>query len=495
MREKEAEPAIPDLQIDQRLKTPLGTIVRDKNDLKQTGWAVLYPPGLDDRIRQNLQPLIQHRQAQVNHDKLFKVFDGETGYQPGDTAESWLRARGVTPNIVNPSLGVPYYVLIVGSPEQIPFRFQYALDLFWAVGRLWFDDPDDFRAYAESVIRYETMPEVSIRRQVGLFAPRHEFDKATQLFADDVAEPFAGGNPDLFLNQVEGVQVRPFIEEAATRQSLFNLLNGSVDMGQPALLFSGGHGMYFPSDDHKQAVSTGALLCQDWSGLGHVAREDYFEASDVPKNAKIHGLIHFMFACYGGGWPQFDTFRNFKDPEKQISPRPMIAKLPQALLAHRDGGALAVLAHIDRAWAYSFRAADLAQTQGFSSVLINLMSGDRIGEACDAFNMLQASTQQELNQFSPQSREGSASERVPTRQPMGCHERCAKLRRARRSCGASAHRRHGSRGQVSRHCVQRPIGACPGKETMLEFEGLVRTAGQTLKAPVPKYCRRGEGPF
>lgn len=401
VKEKEGEPSLSRLHLDLRLKTKLGTIVREKNNLKQTGWAVVYPYELDDQIKQNLDPLIQHRRAQVNNDKLFQVFDGERGYLPDDTAESWLRRRGVTLNIVNPSLGVPYYILLVGSAEQIPFSFQYSLDLFWAVGRLWFDEPDGFRAYAESVIRYETMAEVSVRKQVALFAPRHREDEATQLFVEDVAEPFAGENPDLFLNQVDGVQVKPFIEAAATRQSLFNLLDGSSGIGQPALLFSGGHGLYFSPEDPKHETSTGALLCQDWSGPGKLAREDYFEASDLPQNARIHGLIHFMFACYGGGWPQFDTFRDFNDPEAQISPRPRIAKLPQTLLSHPSGGALAVLAHIDRAWAYSFRAGSLAQTQGFSSILINLMSGDRIGEACDAFNLLQASSQQALNQLLP----------------------------------------------------------------------------------------------
>ena len=86
----------------------------------------------------------------------------------------------------------------------------------------------------------------------------------------------------------------------------------------------------------------------------------------MPANAKVHGLIHFVFACYGGGCPEFDNFnRTAKEPAR-IAPKPTLAKLPQALLG-REGGALAVLAHVERAWASSFRLGDNAQAQGFRS--------------------------------------------------------------------------------------------------------------------------------
>jgi hypothetical protein len=37
---------------------------------------------------------------------------------------------------------VPFYLLLVASPEEIPFEFQYLLDIYGDVGQLRFDDPD-----------------------------------------------------------------------------------------------------------------------------------------------------------------------------------------------------------------------------------------------------------------------------------------------------------------------------------------------------------------
>jgi hypothetical protein len=57
-------------------------------------------------------------------------------------------------------------------------------------------------------------------------------------------------------------------------------------------------------------------------------------------------------------------------------------------LAHQNGGALAVLAHIERAWAFGFQGdGGIPQIQGFRGVLSQLLRGDRIGQATDTFNM------------------------------------------------------------------------------------------------------------
>src|SRR5205823_5185221 len=122
---------------------------------------------------------------------------------------------------------------------------------------------------------------------------------------------------------------------------------------------------------------------------------------------KVHGMVHFPFACYGGGCPEFDNFNRVAEGEpKRIASKPMMGRLPQALLAHPDGGALAVLAHIDRAWAYSFRTGSQGQTQGFRDVLGRIMRGDRLGDATDQFNFRWAALSTDLSDLLEQNRKG-----------------------------------------------------------------------------------------
>ena len=130
-------------------------------------------------------------------------------------------------------------------------------------------------------------------------------------------------------------------------------------------------------------------MCQDWEGYGQIGEAEWFAAADLPDDARMHGMIHFLFACYGGGWEKLDTFRDGPGgTARQVALAPGVARLPQALLAHPNGGALAVLAHVDRAWSYSFRTLNNAnQNSGLREVVRCLLLGQRIGSATDRFNM------------------------------------------------------------------------------------------------------------
>jgi hypothetical protein len=369
----------------------------DANDLSQAGWAVMFAPGIDPAIKEALKPLLDRRKAQAG-DALYKVFEGATGYQAEDTALKWLKRQGVRLDVVDPGLGIPFYLLIVAPPEVIPFEFQYTLDLYWAVGRLWFPSVDQFRRYAESVVRYEDQPEVPTARQTALFAPQHDFDRATQLFVRQVATPLVNGTevtPPIGRRQK--FQLRPFLGEAATKSKLLEIFHGTIPGGSPAVLFSGSHGMQFEPEDARQPAAQGSMVCQDWGGLGSICEREWFAGADLPSDAKVLGLIHFLFACHGAGCPQFDNFDRLNNQPKPVAKQPLLAQLPQALLSHPQGGALAVLGHVERAWAFSF-CSDRggSQIQGFRDVLGRLFRGERIGQATDSFNMRWAALSTEL---------------------------------------------------------------------------------------------------
>ena len=368
----------------------------DPNKLDQSGWGVIFAPGVDQKIKDALAPLIEHRKASA---MPFQIYDGPTSVQPGESVLDWLGRQKVRMDVVDPDKGVPFYLLIVGPPDAIAFEFQYFLDIYWAVGRLWFDTADEFRQYAESVVRYETGAAVPTTRNLAMFATEHDFDNATQLFTRNVARPMSTGegtNP-MPIGKRQKFGLKTIFGETATKAGLDDLLSGRTECGSPSLLFSGSHGMEFSAEDPRQSANQGAIVCQDWGGYGKITESHWFAAQDVPADAKVHGMMHVFFACYGGGTPEGDNFDRMNNQPRKIAPKAFFSALPAKLLSHPNGGALAVLAHIERAWAYSFQGdKGGSQTQGFRDVIGRLMMGDRIGQATDAFNIRWAALSAQL---------------------------------------------------------------------------------------------------
>jgi len=165
----------------------------DPNDLAEAGWCVVFTKDADPALKQALEPLLKHREAQAG--RLFKVFDGVSGFLPGDDARKWIERQGAGFDVVDPEHGVPVYVLLVGSPVEIPFEFQYALDLYWNVGRLHFDTAAEYRSYAESVVAYETAATLPHKKRAAIFTVRNDGDRATSLLHNDLAMPIVTGTP------------------------------------------------------------------------------------------------------------------------------------------------------------------------------------------------------------------------------------------------------------------------------------------------------------
>ena len=64
-----------------------------------------------------------------------------------------------------------------------------------------------------------------------------------------------------------------------------------------------------------------------------------------------------------------------------------MARLPQSLMSHASGSALAIIAHIDRVWSMTFEQAEHeAHVAGFQALMEHIMAGDRVGHAVDRFN-------------------------------------------------------------------------------------------------------------
>lgn len=357
---------------------------RDTGNLAEAGWGIIFAHNADPGVREALGELLEHRrdQAAAVREERYREYLGEHGYWPGETAYGFLGRFGAGPGPANPDK-VPYYLLIVGDPEAIPYAFQYQLDVERAVGRIHFDTLEEYAQYARSVVQAETS--VQRPRRAVFFGVRNPDDPATTMSDAHLVTPLAQA-----LDASQGDWTIEHIRDDDASKARLQRLMGKDET--PALLFTASHGMGFPPEDPRLLPHQGALLCQDWPGpkqhRSEIPQDFYMAADDIDDDAHLLGMIGFHFACYGAGSPHLDDFahHSFQDVAP-IAPHAFVSKLPQRLLGHPKGGALAFVGHIERAWGYSFEWPGAGpQTDVFESTLHELMSGVPVGAALEYFN-------------------------------------------------------------------------------------------------------------
>lgn len=358
----------------------------DNAKLEQTGWSVIFPADLPqkslDAVKDALKPLLDHRKAQAGD--LYKEVSAADGYKNGETKNDFLKRFGRGPGPAVPEK-FPYYAMIVGSPETIPFTFQYQLDVQYAVGRIFFEKLEDYYQYAVSVVQAETKG-VSRGKKAAFFGVANPDDRATQMSAENLIKPLAEGFKTKEVAKGWEAKIVPPAE--SLKANLGNYMGGKET---PALLFTASHGMNFKAGDPRLLRHTGSLLCQDWPGPKArvpVTENHYFSADDIASDADVFGMLAFIFACYGGGIPKMDNFyRQAFGEQKEIAPYAFVSQLPLRLLSHPKGGALGVFAHVERAWGSSIMwDGSVRDVETFDSTISALLAGKPAGAATEYFN-------------------------------------------------------------------------------------------------------------
>ncbi len=345
----------------------------DVDDLASAGWGVVFGEDVGSGVREALRDLLDLRRRQVGRDD--GVVYREMEYWQGESASDFLDRNGAAPGAVDPQK-VPYYLLLVGDPESIPWSVQFELDVGYAVGRVAFPEPGDYQCYAHSVVAAEQ--EEPRPRQAALFGVAQ--DPLTDLFNRTLTGPLV----DRLTRRFRDWHLDVHRGDDAVKPQLARLLGGGAT---PALLFTMTHGLWFRPDSELQRARHGALLCQDWPGRGcKPNRDHYFSADDVGGEADLRGLIAFHLACCSAGTPQLDAFPQDWNERQRLAPEAFVSRLPQRLLSHPEGGALAVVGHVERAWEISFLWNEQKPDLGtFASALGELMRGRRVGCAMEVF--------------------------------------------------------------------------------------------------------------
>lgn len=367
--------------------------VRDSvraQDLRRSGWAVIYGEGVGDDVREALQPLVEIRRKQA----AGGFRDLTKGEMPrhGESRRKYFNRLGVrSGGSVDPNQ-LPYYLLLVGSPTEISFPFQYELDAQYAVGRLYFPKAEDYRSYALSVMRAEQ--EAAGRRRCAFWGPWNAPNDPTGKAVKNLLTPLARDLPQLHA----GWSFDSHLGADASKSRLLDLLRGNEG---PSILFAACHGLTRGNWDSSQRKVQGSLVAQDWpGGQAAIPLEACLTGEDIAEDFDLCGRILFHFACFSAGTPIRDDFQVLAD-EYLSAGEPFLSALPQQLLSAGDGrGAMAVVGHVDRVWTRSFEENDvnLQDSQVYQDTLSRIIQGKRIGHAMELINQFYLS--QVANLFS-----------------------------------------------------------------------------------------------
>lgn len=385
--------------------THLSDSSADPNDLEAQRWGLIIPQGPEgQRLKSLIQPLIDRRQEQQGG-RPIQIFEVPPDLSPADAAR-WKKKTFESGGVFADD--VPRYVTILGDLHQVSLGFQQVLCSDSFPGRLCFDAEADYERYVQKVLDWEKNPSAADKASA-IYHTVHDGTAATTVGYRALIKP----GMELMRQKIEEdkqtlAMLRPGarpprdilpIEALVESGDLYNplqdqLLN-SVNTTKPSVLFTLSHGSGPPragwANSGDKLAKQGAL---SFGSNGHFSAADLGEAPFVP------GGIWFMLACFGGGTPAvspyFHWLQGLKaqgqfrgrvegvlDALPKAGERPFVAQLPKAALASSKGP-LAVMAHLDLAWTYSFQDLDTGATNRparFMAIVRRLLERKRAGVA------------------------------------------------------------------------------------------------------------------
>jgi hypothetical protein len=350
--------------------------IRDPNDLAQTGWGVIFPEHGNPSIYTALSPLLSRRRAQagVCHSHFYREFMGSAGYRPGENKTTFLAKHGMGPGPADPQR-VPYYLLIVGDPAEIPFEFQCQLGVQYRVGRLHFETIAEYENYARSVEEAETG---SPRSRSSVLFGTHNWDEspiklAVTRLVRPLAESLGMEHPDWSIDIL--------VAEQATKANLLRLFERA-----PTVLFLIAHGLWFPARQERQEKEMGAIVCQDWPGpdSGKGPNIDhYLSSAQIPDSVDLRGMTLFCFSSYSAGVSRENDYGPARTLQAE---RSFVSAMAKRILG-KSNGALAMIGHINVIYQSSIEWISAGpQIQTFETALRSIFRGDRIGMAMQPFS-------------------------------------------------------------------------------------------------------------
>ncbi len=260
-------------------------------------------------------------------------------YDPALATYGFVRRYEADGTVTEPSPGgargvarghMPHYLLIVGSPERIPWEIQFRLQTEAFVGRLDLDDAG-LNHYVAGILRdWAGRDGNAAKRDVTrpvVWSVDHGHPDITRLMRKTIGERLANA----FAADPEFVSRGLFHTDcAATAAQLVDALATR----QPAFVATTSHGATFPLND------PGALARQ----LGALvdASHQLLDPADAIGGWDCEGAIWYAHACCSAGVARESAFNGLIDPASSLGEAisglgiagAMTAPLPKALLGH-----------------------------------------------------------------------------------------------------------------------------------------------------------------
>ena len=279
------------------------------------------------------------------------------------------------------------HVLIVATPEQIPFGFQSRLSILPKVGRVCFDNLDDLQNYVDKVIQMSATPPDNLKKQSSFFATNYgilsngNYD-VTHYSYHELVKPLKQ-----FLTN-DGIPVEIMTLEEMKKIPMVRKL----ETNHSSLVFFAGHGVGNVPQD-KQSQLQGAFCCQDWIETKNDS--ELFSANDFLNTDEpfLEGSMIVNFSCFSYGTPKLDDIVNFSFEGTQTSDslasESFIAAIPKKLLAH-PRGPLGYIGHANSLYLSGFYnlSSSLSDDQRrdispFEAVVDCLLQNDTLGNSIE----------------------------------------------------------------------------------------------------------------
>ncbi|WP_245815048.1 hypothetical protein [Cystobacter ferrugineus] len=261
------------------------------------------------------------------------------------------------------------------------------------MGRLAFEQDEDYEAYVSKVLERERQPPTA-REARSMFLSVRDGTLALQMGQKFLMTPLVNSlRGERKLGHFPASEVIAEELTAASSQRLLEL----AAQPEPGVLFTLSHGIGAPLSGWRRAEEQ-----RRRQGNMSLGEGGELAAEDVSRCAFMPGGIWFYFACLGAGSPlgsvyqpwlerlvqtkqmREDTLDNVRRT-RPVDGHPFMAALPQAALAN-PRGPLAVISHIDLAWTCGFHNSRTGQshTQRFEGAVASLVRGHRAGVALNS---------------------------------------------------------------------------------------------------------------